>query len=241
MIKQSEVLIRLQAVIDELGALCRNKEYRYNDIEKAKNQIKKKKDKLDDGKSDLKKIQMNIDNKEMELKCFEDDINKFKIQLNQVKTNKEYSALQGEIRSKETDKSVLEDEILVMMNELEDFKVKEGDSKNKIKASEDELNNLVTSVQAEINEMDKEIAEIEAKKESLLETLDKDARYNFDRLSKNKDGIAVASVVGNICQSCFVAVTPQTINLLLSDKDTVFCNSCGRILYLNDKDYVFQK
>ena len=241
MIEQIEVLIRLQSISNELIKLNRNKEYRYDDIAGFKKKIKRKEIAVEEGESELKSFQMGVDNKELDLKGIEGEIDKFKVQLNQIKNNKEYSALKNEIGLKEADKSIIEDEVLKMMDGLEVERNKVIDLKNDVKQDEIELSKLAKAIEEDIKSIDDEINTVIARRDSLIETLEKGPKHHFQRLIKSTDGIAVAEVSNNACQRCFFTVTPQTINQLLSGKELVFCLSCGRILYLNNKDVVFRK
>lgn len=242
MIKRNDVLIRLQSVSNNLRKLNRNKTHRHNDIDVCKGDIKKATAAVAHEESTLKAMQMKIDAKELDLKGMEEDIAKFRIQLNQIKTNKEYSALQIEIKSKEADMSIIEDETLVMMNVLEEKKGTVQETKDNVKDANDRMVSLAKAVEDDVRTMEKQINEETVKMDELLGALDKDTRYHFERLIKNTNGIAVAEVKNNACQSCYSTVTPQTINLLLSDSEgeMVFCHSCGRILFMNNSDHVFQ-
>lgn len=241
MVEQKEVFIRLQSVCDTIRKLYHNKEERLNDIRRNEKSVKDKKDILVQEENNLKSFQVSIDRKELDLKALEVEINRYKSQLNQIKNNKEYKALKEEIGLKEADKSFLEDEILEMMNKLEEKKVLSKSLKEAVKKEEEELAKFTRLVAADIQKVEAEISEIERRKTGLLEMLDANARYHFERLVKNKNGIAVAGVLNQICQSCNYEVPPQTINRLMAQKEIVFCNSCGRILYLMEGDYAYQK
>ena len=236
MINQIDVLVRLQSICNKLRKLNSSKELLFNDVNKNKEEIEEKKDDIEKKESSLKSIQMKIDSKELDLKGVEDGIGKFKVQLNQIKTNKEYTALKDEIKSKELDKSVLEDEVLEMMNELEETKDGIQKLKDELRNRETQLSEMIKAVEVDVKGIENKINEEDSRKISLIETLDDQSRYHFERLIKNKNGIAVAEVVNTACQSCYFAVSAQTINLLLSGKEIVLCNSCGRILFLNNKE-----
>ena len=241
MIEQIEVLIRLQSISNELIKLNRNKEYRYDDIADSKKNIKGKEKALDDGVKELKSFQVGMDNKELELKGIEGEIDKFKVQLNQIKNNKEYSALKSEIGLKEADKSIIEDEVLKMLDGLDGERNKVNELKNDVKQDEIKLSQLTKAIEDDIKSIDEEIKTVVARRDGLVETLEKGPKHHFQRLIKSTDGVAIAEVLNNACQRCFYTVPPQTINQLLSGKELVFCLSCGRILYLNNKDVVFRK
>ncbi|MGR3317023.1 MAG: zinc ribbon domain-containing protein [Candidatus Anammoxibacter sp.] len=241
MINQIEVLIRLQSICNKLRKLKQDKEYRFNDVKENEEHIKEKNEVVLNEDKDLKSVQIKIDNKELDLKTIEEQINKYKGQQNQIKTNKEFSALKEEIQGKDADKSVIEDAILEMLNELEEKKEDVKNLKEDVKKTEDTLSELNKTVETDVKEIEDEIKEVDAKKTSMLEALDTQTRYHFERLITNKNGIAVADVMNNACQSCYFAVTAQTINMLLSEQETVFCHSCGRILYLSNKEHALKQ
>jgi predicted nucleic acid-binding Zn-ribbon protein len=154
--------------------------------------------------------------------------------MNQVKTNKEYSAIKAEIGGKEADKSVLEDEILNMMTRNEENHQKYRSLENEIEHEQSELKELQKQVEANIKALENEIDEQRKKHNEYASMLDSDALQHYNRLVSHKDAVAVVSVVNKVCQGCFMSVTAQILNQLMSGKDLTFCHSCGRILYLEN-------
>ena len=82
----------------------------YDEIIKDKEHIFK------DSEEKLKKVELERKQKEMDLKTKEDQIKKQQGQLFQIKTNKEYAALEKEIGSAKADNSILEEEILKLFD-----------------------------------------------------------------------------------------------------------------------------
>ncbi|MGR3221433.1 MAG: zinc ribbon domain-containing protein [Candidatus Anammoxibacter sp.] len=240
MTNQIEVLIRLQSICNKLRKLKKDKEYRFNDVKKNTEHIKTKNTVVLNEEKELKSIQIKIDSKELDLKGIEDAIIKYKSQQNQIKTNKEFSALKEEILSKESDKSIIEDALLELMNQLDEKRGDVQNLKTDVQSTEYKLSELNKTVETDVKEIEDEIKEVESNKANMLEALESQMRYHFERLIKNTNGIAVADVKYNVCQSCYFAVTAQTINMLLLEKENVFCHSCGRILYMSNKENALQ-
>ena len=115
-----EVLRRLQSIDTQLKRVEGDKLYRGYDIQKKQNQIQQKRAELTKITEEAKDSQKKTGVKELDLKSIEAEINKLKSQMNQIKTNKEFSAIKTEIAGKEADKSVLEDEILAMITKYEE-------------------------------------------------------------------------------------------------------------------------
>lgn len=230
------VLKRLQSINSKIRQLRKDKEYRRMDVEEKQRQIQQEKTTLAEKQKEIKSLHKTIDIKELDLKTKEAEIAKFRVQLNIIKTNKEYNALLSEIRGREADKSNVEDEILKMLSELE---LLDGEAKELVKKIDEEgkqLNEYLRTMETEITSFDKEIEALQKDEKEFYALIDEDALYHYRRLVNHKDGIAVAGVSNRACLGCNMGLTSQTINLLMGRDKLVFCQNCGRILYLNENE-----
>ncbi|UJS19013.1 MAG: C4-type zinc ribbon domain-containing protein [Candidatus Jettenia sp.] len=234
--KRIMVLQNLQSIDTKLKRLEGDKLYRSYDVQKKQNQIQQKREKLLKTGEEVKASQKDINIKELDLRSIEADINKLRIQMNQVKTNKEYSAIKTEIGGKEADKSVLEDEILRMMEKYEEMQGRYKSSEKEIQHEELELKDLQKRVENDLQLIEDEITKLEKKRSEYTALADSEALQHYSRLVGHKDAVAIVNVVNKVCQGCFMSITSQTLNQLLSDKDLTFCHSCGRILYLDNNN-----
>lgn len=235
MIERIEVLRRLQLLRNKIGELEEHKEYRRKDIQEEKIQLESKSALSKQKHEELLSAQKGIGTKELDLKTDEEQINKFKAQLNSIKTNKEYSALRSEIGCKEADKSILEDEILSMMSTLEATGAEHKKLTEELKYDEEKLNEFIKSVDEDIKKTDEEIEKLQNDQEKYSNLLDEDTLYHYRRLSNVKDGKAIIEVVDNVCGGCFMNITLQTQNSLMGGNDLVLCPNCKRILFLNEE------
>ncbi|MDR4508446.1 MAG: C4-type zinc ribbon domain-containing protein [Candidatus Brocadiaceae bacterium] len=236
MSERIEVLRRLQAVDTQLRRLESNKLYRASDVQKKQKQIQLKKAELSNTGEQIKAFRKDVNLKELELKTIEEGINKLLIQMNQVKTNKEYSAIKLEVGGKEADKSVLEDKILSMITQYEEMQQRYTSFEKEIEREESELKELQKRVETDLKVLDKEIVENQEKHKKYADMLDQDTLLQYKRLASHKDAVAVVSVVNKVCQGCFMSVTSQILSQIMSGKDITFCNSCGRILFLDNNE-----
>ena len=104
-----------------------------------------------------------------------------------------------------------------------------------LRNEEESLNGLIKSVDADIQEADIEIEKIKNEQKKYIDLLDEHSLKNYNRLSNIKGGNAIVPVIGNVCGGCSMNVTTQTLNELMGGEDLVFCLSCSRILYLDEK------
>jgi uncharacterized protein len=235
MIESIEVLKRLQSLKNKINELEKYKECRKQDVQKKKDQIEAKRILSGEKHEEKISVQKEIDRKELDLKTDEGEISRYNVQLNSIKTNKEYTALCSEIGSKKADMSILEDEILNTMSRLEIVNKEYSELTEDLKREEESLKDLIKSVDADVRETDIEIEKVQNDQKKYTDTLEEDTLYHYNRLSNIKGGKAVVAVMGNVCGGCFMNITSQTLNLLMGSKELVFCQSCSRILYLEEE------
>lgn len=155
-----EALRRLQLIDTKLKRLEGDKLYRGYDVQKKMNLIQQKKAELSKLSEEIKTFQKNVNMKELDLKSMEAEINKLRLQMNQVKTNKEYSAIKTEIGGKEADKSVLEDEILGMMTKYEGIQERYKLFEKEIEHEGSQLKELQKHVETDLKILETEISEM---------------------------------------------------------------------------------
>ncbi len=236
MIEKFDVLKRLQSLKNKINELEASQERRRQDVKGKKVQIESKKALAEQKHEEKMAAQKAIDRKELELRTNEGEIAKFNVQLNSIKTNKEYSALTSEIGSKKADMSILEDEILNMMSSLEAANNKYGKATEGLRSEEESLEDLIKSVDAEIKETDNEIERIKNDQKKYIGLLDEHSLKHYNRLSNIKGGKAIVPVIGNVCSGCSMNIRAQTLNALMGGKELVLCQSCSRILYLDENE-----
>lgn len=235
MIDKIDVLKRVQSLKNKIDGLETSQERRKQDVQKKKTQIENEKALAEKKQGEKVSVQKEIDRKELDLKSKEGEIAKYNVQLNSIKTNKEYSALISEIGSKKADMSILEDEILDLMSRLEIANQGYVKVTEDLRNEDESLKYLINSVDTEIKEADIEIEKTKSEQKKYIDLLDDHSLKNYNRLSNIKGGKAIVPVIANVCGGCSMNVTTQTLNELMGGKDLVFCRSCSRILYLDEK------
>ena len=167
---------------------------------------------------------------ESSLQDLEGKRSKYKAQLMDVKTNKEYTAMLHEIETVEREIRNLVDQILVEMEKAEtlgaDVKREESDFKHveeRYKAdarSVDERSRLLTA----------EVEKLKAERDRVAATVGEDLLARFERIAK-KRGSGVAEAKDGICQECHVKLRLQLYSDLKRNDAITECPACNRILY----------
>ena len=183
----------------------------------------------------IKANQLKRKQRELELQTKEDGMKKLQTQLYQLKTNKEYQTMQQEIAGQKADNSRIEDEILVFMQEAEDLNKELEKEKTLFADAEKHLNEDKKKIEAEIGSLDGEISNLEAQRKEMTALVDKKVLAHYEKVLAGRDGIALSAVKGKSCQGCFMNLPPQVINEIKMKDKIVTCESCARILYIENE------
>ena len=170
---------------------------------------------------------------EKDLAAVQARLSKYKEQLMEVKTNKEYHAMQTEIAAAETVVRREEDRLLEQMEEAETLAV--GAEGGRSGAQVRPGGSRARSRQ----QMDADRA---ANEEELEKTGAPSARSVaaqvsppclalFERVSKHRKGLAMSEARDGMCTQCHVRLRPQVYNELRRNESVIQCESCSRILY----------
>jgi uncharacterized protein len=159
-------------------------------------------------------------------------LTKFKDQLMEVKTNKEYLAMQHEISMAQDGVRTFEDKILegLMAADEIDTEIKAADkalAEEKTKVNEER-----TARQQQAGKMQGEIAELTSARGKIVAELSREAIALFDFVSRARKGHAMAEARDGHCTACHVRMRPQVFNELRRGDKLWQCESCTRILYV---------
>jgi len=179
-----------------------------------------------------------LDNKRSEraavektLAAIQTRLSRFREQLMAVKTNKEYTAMQHEIATAEADVQCHEDTILEHMLELDDLAAAVTTAQQALAVSRKEIEKSTAALMAERGDLEQTLGRTAVEHDTLLATIGAEAQALFNRISKQRNGIAVVEARDGLCLLCNVRLRPQVFNHILQNTELVQCDSCNRILY----------
>jgi len=213
----------LKRVESELAALPRLRQ-------EIDDRLAGERSRLDTAKAALEGSQKARKQNEASVQDLETKRSKYKGQLMEVKTNREYTAVLHEIEGVERDIKAREDVILGEMEKAEalaqdvkreeaDFKAVEADAK-KEKA---DLDARAATLGAEAQRLGKERDEVAA-------SVPEEPLALYRRVAKQR-GTGVAEAREGMCQSCHVRMRVQ-IWVEVRKNDQIFqCESCSRIVF----------
>ncbi len=224
--KAETEVIRIESFLSETAGEKSELDAKLAEFEASLNKYQKKFDKAGkDCRETEAEIQMN-----------EQRIKKSSERLKEVKTNREYLALQREIDDGKKRKEELETLLLKYLEQQE--------SADKILTEQQaDFEQLVEKIKSDKKNIDKKgqshrklLKKYKLQKENIGKDLDPELLKLFNEIAKSNGGLVVAPVKDEVCMGCFMNIPPQLYIDVLRGKSLVMCPQCNRILYHADEE-----
>lgn len=229
--EQIKVLVELQVIDTQIYNLKKRLASIPLELDAKARELESKKASLNIIEENIKNVLVKKKDRELELSAKEGAMNKFQSQLSLIKTNKEYTAMLSEIGGAKADKSLLEDEILKIMMELDVLKAETEKEKNNLSNEEKKTNEQKAKLLEEQKIITQDIEALTGKRNQIAPKINHKILNTYEKILKNKDGLALVKVTDNTCQGCFMNTSHQVVNEIRMYEHIVICGSCARILY----------
>lgn len=155
---------------------------------------------------------------------------KYKGQLMEVKTNKEYTAMLHEIEGVERDIKAREDVILEEMEKAEELGAAVKREEVDFKAVEAEARRAQSELEAAATRLGAAAARLRGERDEVAASVPEDARELYARVAKQR-GSGVAEAKDGMCQACHVRMRVQIWVEVRKNEQIFQCESCSRIVF----------
>lgn len=169
---------------------------------------------------------------ELEVQDFEAKRSKYKGQLGEVKTNKEYTALLHEIENVEREIRSREDLILEAMEKVEAGQARVKAEEGAFKSVEATRRDEIKAIEAKIKECEARRAEVAITREKKAAALKPDLLAEYNRILQRR-GVALAEAKDGACTMCHVKLRAQVFVDVKRNDAIIACSSCSRIMFFN--------
>jgi predicted nucleic acid-binding Zn-ribbon protein len=154
--------------------------------------------------------------------------------MDAVSTQREYEALDKEIKDAAEKEQQYRKDLQQRERALSELDEQIKQQAALIEQQEKELEDRRKKIEAEINDKRKQIDNLHKKESKLTENLDSEVVFKFERIIKNKMGIGIVAIKGNVCMGCHMILPVQFANEVRIGEEYVFCPYCSRILYYEE-------
>lgn len=158
-------------------------------------------------------------------------LSRYKDQLMEVKTNREYQAMQHEIAAAEREVRTTEDRILDRMEEAEALGRELARKEEALAAERSAVAAEKARLEAEARDLEALVARMADERARLVREIAPDALALFDAVARLRKGVAVVEASDGHCSVCHVRLRPQRFLEVRRNDSIIQCESCQRILY----------
>lgn len=225
-----ELLLKLQELDDEIDSLKAEQEAIPEKKLELKMTLEEASERLEEARSESVNLAKRRKDLEIELESTDEKRMRFQTQLLQVKTNREYEALQHEINALEQHKSSLEDQILETLERSEELTARIQEEEANLETQTQRVEEKEASLEERLKELENMLAIKQDERVRLVSNLDTILLKRYERIRASKGGTAVTTVINGACGGCFRRIPPHEMQNLKRDDRLITCEGCGRII-----------
>ena len=233
MVKQIDTFLELQKIDGILDKEKNKKETLPLNMVKIKKEIKEVTNKLKSKSEEFKNLKVKMKRVELDLKEKINKIEKHQEDLfgGKISDIKELKQLQKLVAKYKEEKNGIEEDLLVLMEEAENFNKIIISLREDLKKKEEKFKKCKEETSEIILETIKEINSLNDKRKALIGEIE-DIRFfkQYELLRKDKGGNVILEIDNTICPGCYLDLPSDVIYHLKRDQSMVICPNCSRIL-----------
>ncbi len=175
--------------------------------------------------------------KELNQKTIDAEIvrEKYEKQMDVIKTQREYEALDKEIKMATELEQNLRREMQTQEKTVEEMKTSIEKEELLIQKQEEEIKIEQSRIKQEKKEKSKSLLKSQKEESKITPDLDEEILFKFERIIKNKSGLGIVPIVDGVCTGCHMILPPQYVNDIREGSKIMFCTECSRILYYQEE------
>jgi len=231
MLPDLERLINLQQLDDFVEQARRT-------IAEHPDRVKALDDRLKDARDHLAAARQRVADNQVARRTLEKDLasvqgrlSKYKDQLMEVKTNREYQAMQKEIEVAQADVRGIEDHILERMVEADDFAAAVKQAEASLAVAQKEVEQERREMGEHVARLQRDLEQSAGRREAILLQISPGVLAIYQAVAPKRKGIGIAEARAGLCTICQVRLRPKVFNDVLRNDTIIQCESCQRILY----------
>ncbi len=152
-------------------------------------------------------------------------------QMDFITTQREYEALDKEIRDATEKEQRLRREIQKREEDLKEMHVTLEREEQMIDTQEKDLKAENERIEGETRVKKSQLEELAKQENEVAPHMNEDILFKFKRIIKNKSGIGIVPTKANVCSGCHMLLPAQFVNDVRNGEDIQFCPYCSRILF----------
>ena len=203
-------------------------------IENNKSLIPKIQKLFQDLQLNCKEIKKKVDEEELIAKDLKDKEEQKRKALDKTKNEKEYRAIEKEIKRVTLDRMELEDLLIQSWHkyDLAQKEMKEQEEQNNKEI--EQIKSKTIQLENELKESQEKLEKALADREISIKNIPEEWLHKYERMKENVNN-PIVPVIQNSCSACYYNVIRQDLQKL-KNHGMLLCRNCYRFLYYDKKE-----
>lgn len=197
-------------------------------------QIEQFKKQLEDNKQRYLHSQKNIDFYELQAKTLEEKEAHTRDQIDNIKHQKEYNALEKELSALTSQRKELDDLLLNSYHQMDLDKTKVAKDKELFEQKIEQATQDIVTTQEKLKTLEAKIQNIKDERKNIAEIIPADWLSRYERMRHSVTD-PIVPVLNECCSACFYAILYQDM-VKLKKAGLLPCRSCYRFLYYDEEE-----
>jgi len=228
LVRVQEMMVVVEALREKIAAIP-------SEVARLEKELLAAQKDSDDERARVGELSKDRRRLEMELMGIESKIAKYQSQLLEVKTNKEYQAMQHEIETCRAERAALDEKILLEMDETERRNTALRTMEQALERKGRETAQGKTRLDGEAQELGRQVEALESERQQVMAGIAPAYLDPFLKVARQRKGLALVAVRDERCGGCHVRVMPKLIQQVRRATGLIACDSCKRYLYVPDE------
>lgn len=230
-------LVLLQQVDNEKLILKHKKQNVLDELKADTEEYRRLQKEVEEQKKRQMEIRVEGERLNLEQKTLEERSTQLRKRQDLVRNTEESKAVGREMVANEQELQKLFEQLDRQSSDLEKNMQVLAATQSRLYGKRSELEEKLPGKKAEIVELDKQIAEVNLRRESVWQSLPNEARARYRALIQTRAPHMVVEVQktqdgDHACSGCNIGLPPQVIGDIMKGEELVCCENCGRILFL---------
>jgi hypothetical protein len=157
-------------------------------------------------------------------------------QMDVIKTQREYEALDKEIKDATDKEQSFRKELQREQTAIEELINALEKEEMMIRKQEEDVKEEQSKIKLKVKEKNSELKKLLGDEKKITPGLEEDILFKFERIIKNKSGLGIVSLTKGVCTGCCMILPPQFVNTVRLGAHVEFCPYCSRILFYREDE-----
>jgi hypothetical protein len=234
--KKLKLLDELQELDLRIDGLVAEKEQLLARGEELRRKVEEARGALEAKRGDLATLEEEKQQREGSIAIEGENIVRSEGRLREIKTQKEYQAVQREITAAKKQQGELEEQVLQLLARIDEIQGGVTGDAEKLAALEAEVGTADAELTEALVRIDQQLGSEDACRQTLVVEIPASLIRRYSLLREQRRGIAVVEARDGSCMGCNMQIPPQMYNLLFRGDDLHTCPHCQRVLILRQGD-----